>query len=779
MAGPVKIQTGSYTRHVILSGSRGKLRGLWVDADIDTETLSAAGDVTVGADSYVSDGKGVLIANGSSSRLGNDYPGVGLSVSHSACVGENLYVKKDLDVEGSTTLEGPVDIKGEVTFPENVTFTNITVGGKATINKAGIGDLQAGDANVARDLKVYGNTTVVGNLDVLGTLTKIDTEDLVIKDNMIEIASGSKDGNGAGLFISGAGADPNSGKYGMYVTWSALRERLEVGGDTYIDGKLEVRDGIEVPRLEATDISASTVTADRFNGGHFSGSFEGDGSKLEHVKAKIEESAIQRESIKIAPASSTIVRNTFNTPNVMVAVYEYLDAANQQGIQVYPEIIVYDDSSQSIEIFNPSDTETFRGYVVVTNSGHVVKPDFVNWVEAVTQTGSFSGSAGDTVKIAHNLGTRNVIVSLYQNVDLDPFVENGPKGFCQFFSERLWIRDENRIEFILPFAVSEGYYVIAKAGHVLHVLDNANIVEVARVTGKFVSSDGTKELTVRHNFGDEEVLVDVYRIDPETGKKYLYTDKCRVEVVDCDSVKIYCPEATPENPITVDVVVGKAGHVVDASTLQLDENDLDRLGVHYDTREEPNLGRSFYADERMSAEEVVGRNYVDTIKVGTKETHPTTGYDYGDDGWGSYIAFTDGTIDSYVAPMQGVEPEIVSRLDNVGNLSISGELYTKGVKASSDIKLKTDIQTVEHPLSSIEQLRGVRFRWKDTKEKDLGVIAQDVLKVYPELVESVGFGGKEHLSVDYNGLVAVLIESVKELSSRVRYLEKKLETQCK
>lgn len=768
MAGPIKVETGSYTRHVILSGSRGKLRGLWVDADIDTETLSAASDVTVGASDYVAEGKGVLKLNGSSSRLGAEYPGVGLNVSHSAYVGENLYVKKDLKVEKNTTLEGPVTISGEITFPESVTFSNIKVSEKANINNADIGKLQAGEINVARDLKVY------GNLDVLGTLTKINTEDLVIKDNMVEIASGSKDGNGAGLFISGAGADPENGRYGMYVTWSALRERLEIGNNTYVDGKLEVRDRIEVPELAATNITASTVSADSFSG-HFLGSFEGDGSKLEHVKAKIEENTVIRETLNIAPGSSTKVINSFNTPNVMVSVYEYLNSVETEGIQVYPKVVVHNDQDQSVEIFNPSDTETFRGYVVVTNSGHVVGKQ-VDWVQATTMKAHFSGSAGDRIQFDHNLGTENVIVALYQYVDLDPLVENGPKGFCQFVSERVWIQDENRVEITLPFDVEDGYVVITKAGHVLNVLDNANIVEVARVTGRFVSSDGTKELTVRHNFNDTEVLVDVYRYNG-TGPKYLYTDKCRVEVVDQDTVKVYCPEATQENPITVDVVVGKAGHVVDASMLQLDEDDLDRLGVHYDARNEPNLGRSFYADERMSAEEIVGRNYVDTLRVGTKETQPVGGY--GDDGWGSYIEFTDGTIDSYIAPVKDVKPEIVSKLDNVGNLSIGGELFTKGVKTSSDIKFKKDISILDHPLENIEKISGVRFTWKDTEKKDLGVIAQDVQKVYPELVDSVGFGGKEHLSVNYNGLVAVLLESVKELSGRVRDLEEKLEIQCK
>ena len=747
MAGPIKVQTGSYTRHVLLSGSRGKLRGLWVDTDIDTETLAAAGDVVVGSDSYIVDGKGVITTNGSSSRLGEEFSGVGLNVSHSAYIGENLYVK------GNSKLKGPVDIEGEINFPENVTFTNITVINTSSIAEANIAKAQIGEGIVARDLKIY------GNLDVVGTLTKLNTTDLTIKDNTVEVASGSKDGNGGGLYIHGAN---------VYVTWSAPNNRFEIGGNTYVDGKFEVRDGIETPTGSFTEVSASK---------YIGGFFTGDGSGLKNVRAKIEDSSVIRESIIIAPGSSTTVKNTFNTPNVMVSVYEYLNAAETEGSQVYPEVIVHNDQDQSVEIFNPSDTETFRGYVVVTNSGHVVNKDFVNWVDANTQKFEFSGSAGDKILISHNLGSENVIVTLYRYVDVDPFIENGTKGFCQFLSERVWIKDTNNVEITLPFTIEKGYAVIAKAGHVLRVLDNANIVEVARVTGKFISSDGTKELTVRHNFNDTEVLVDVYRY-PRSGSKYLYTDKCKVEVVDQDTVKVYCLEATEENPITVDVVVGKAGHVVDASTLQLGEDDLDRLGVHYDTREAPNLGRSFYADERMSAEEIVGRHYVDTLRVGTKETVPYGGY--GEDSWGSYISFTDSAIEGYVSPMQGVDPEIVSRLDNVGNLSIGNELYTKGVKTSSDLLLKDNIRTIDNPLENISKLKGIKFNWIGTDKEDIGVIAQDVQKVYPELVESVGLGSKKHLSVNYNGLVAILLESIKELSNRVDYLEQKIEEiQCK
>lgn len=750
---PVLVPKGPQTRHVVLSGSRAKLRGLFVDSDIDTETLNVAGDVTVGAESYVQDNQGVLKLNGSSSKLGGDYPGVGLNVSHSAYVGDNLYVKSKLNVKGNTILEGPVQIKGDVEFPDDVTFKNVHVQESLTAKNGTVSDL-----SVTNKAKVLGDVEIAGNLWVKGTTTQVDTDNLVVKDNTIEVASGSLDGDGGGLLIRGAD---------RYLTWSAAKERFNVGGDTYIDGKLTVKDGLEAKSGSFTgDVSASS-----FTGGTFTGSFEGDGSGLKNVHVDLNEVSTIREYIQIAPGSSTTVLNTFHNPSVLVSVFQFTDVSEEQSVQVYPEITLHNSEPQGVEIHNPSDTETFRGYVVIANAGHIVNQQ-VDWVKAETAKYNFSGSAGDRILIPHNLGTSNVIVTLYTFVPVDPEVVGGPQGFCQFVSERVWVKDENNVEILLPNDVEQGYAVIAKAGHVIHVITSGSIQEVARVVGTFINADGTKELTVEHDFNDTQVLVDVYRYPKDGGPKYLYTDKCKVEIVDSNTVRVSCPEATVEEPFDVDVVVGKAGHIIDASDLQLNQATLDRLGVHYDGREEPCLARSYYADERVSSEEVVAREYVDTLRVGTKETKPVGGY--GDDGWGSFIEFKDGTIDSYIAPEQDVEPEIVARLDNVGNYSVAGEVYSQGVKTSSDINLKKDVETISGALESLEKLHGVKFKWTTTEDRGMGVIAQEVEKVYPELVSSIGFT-KKHLTVDYNGLVAVLLEAVKELSHRVDVLEKEIE----
>jgi hypothetical protein len=85
--------------------------------------------------------------------------------------------------------------------------------------------------------------------------------------------------------------------------------------------------------------------------------------------------------------------------------------------------------------------------------------------------------------------------------------------------------------------------------------------------------------------------------------------------------------------------------------------------------------------------------------------------------------------------------------------------------STSDISLKDNIQTIANPLDKIIKLNGVTFNWKENKKPSIGVIAQEVEKVFPSLVKTA-----ENKSVNYNGLVGVLIEAVKEQQKQIEEL---------
>jgi hypothetical protein len=102
----------------------------------------------------------------------------------------------------------------------------------------------------------------------------------------------------------------------------------------------------------------------------------------------------------------------------------------------------------------------------------------------------------------------------------------------------------------------------------------------------------------------------------------------------------------------------------------------------------------------------------------------------------------------------------------------TGTLAATNVNSTSDVNLKTDIRSIDDAVTIINQIRGVKFRWRELDVPSVGVIAQEVEEVLPELISVRSDNGTK--SVNYNGLVGVLIEAVKELSTRVEHLESQL-----
>lgn len=113
--------------------------------------------------------------------------------------------------------------------------------------------------------------------------------------------------------------------------------------------------------------------------------------------------------------------------------------------------------------------------------------------------------------------------------------------------------------------------------------------------------------------------------------------------------------------------------------------------------------------------------------------------------------------------------------NSVGNARVSWNISTGdftaagNVTAYSDERLKKDIETIENALDLVKAMRGVRYARRSDSVRGVGVVAQEMQKVIPEVVVDNESG---RLSVAYGNLVGVLIEAVKELAARVEKLEK-------
>ena len=103
-------------------------------------------------------------------------------------------------------------------------------------------------------------------------------------------------------------------------------------------------------------------------------------------------------------------------------------------------------------------------------------------------------------------------------------------------------------------------------------------------------------------------------------------------------------------------------------------------------------------------------------------------------------------------------------------LQVAGTITCVDINSTSDINLKEHIHSIDDPLAKVMQINGVGFRWKDTKEDAIGVIAQDIEEILPELVKN-----NDHIkTVNYNGLIGVLIEAVKEQQRQIEELKKQI-----
>ena len=116
------------------------------------------------------------------------------------------------------------------------------------------------------------------------------------------------------------------------------------------------------------------------------------------------------------------------------------------------------------------------------------------------------------------------------------------------------------------------------------------------------------------------------------------------------------------------------------------------------------------------------------------------------------------------------------------NISASNGAVTSSnnITAYSDIRLKKDVKTIENALDKVSKLRGVEYTRKSNDVREIGVIAQEVKEIVPELVtiqekdNSINDDGlKDIHTMKYQNTVGLLIEAIKDLKAEIETLKKK------
>ena len=161
---------------------------------------------------------------------------------------------------------------------------------------------------------------------------------------------------------------------------------------------------------------------------------------------------------------------------------------------------------------------------------------------------------------------------------------------------------------------------------------------------------------------------------------------------------------------------------------------------------------------------------------------------------GNYAGFNEtGSSRFYLDNGTAANPFLFGTMDAPRMLVIDGDdtdngngrkLFVYGTAGGlsawyndSDERLKKNIETIDSPLDKISQLRGVTFDWKSPekyeKGKKMGFIAQETIKVIPEVVEYNE--EKDYYSMQYAPINALLVEAIKEQQEYIKKLESRLE----
>lgn len=218
------------------------------------------------------------------------------------------------------------------------------------------------------------------------------------------------------------------------------------------------------------------------------------------------------------------------------------------------------------------------------------------------------------------------------------------------------------------------------------------------------------------------------------------------------------------------------------STIVLDSG---RVGINAEVNNEP---LSIGAD--------LGRAWGEFVQIGNDESGRYSGFMCGErsDDRGVMLWYNNsnqlrlgsnsGGIDYNATVVIHEDQVAINTTSTVSQeLYVSGDIYATGsITEFSDASVKTNVQTLEGALNLVDNLRGVRYNLKPeiaeehhtTSEKQIGLIAQEVEEVLPEVVGSTAEGYK---SLNYSRLMAVLIEAVKELKAENEELKSKIENQ--
>jgi len=414
---------------------------------------------------------------------------------------------------------------------------------------------------------------------------------------------------------------------------------------------------------------------------------------------------------------------TDNSTDVTLAGNSYLSLSGQEitagtvDISSHTNLAVSDTSGQT-GINMTLSGDTISG--VVSGLGTGASPQFTN----LTITGDLTVSGTTTSINSTNLNVTDKLIEVNRGGSTAASADGGGIFISGANESITWDNGNSR------FNISDDAHIVG------------NITVTGTVDGRDIASDGSKLDGIASNannyshptFNGDDISVDTGALT----------------------------NATVISDLDFNVTTDSNGHVTDAngtvSTRDLTLSDLGYSGA---------TNANYITNNNQLTN---GAGYISSFDI-TTQTDSKYLRSNANDTASGIITLSNSTAST---------TKTTGALIVTGGVGISGALNVGGdvvAYASSDERLKDNIELISNPIEKVQSLKGVTWNWNDNADElqqslpNVGVIAQDVEKVLPQLVTDRDNGFK---GVDYAKLTGLLIEAIKDQQKQIDELKSKL-----
>jgi len=723
----------------------------------------------------------------------------------------------DLNVSGVSTFTGVIDANGNLDVDGHTELDDLNVSGVSTLSnvfisgKLGIGtdatptgklEVLGGDAYFRENVNIYKDLTIYGNVSVAGTTVTLQGETVVIEDrdlilgfttsqtpndttaNHGGIAIASTEGSPLiPLYIAGINTLPDTYKQFMWVksgTYSGLATDTWISNYAVSIGSTELESGIGLGVGTAVRI---------YNSGIISATaYYGSGGNLEDIiKEKIEGFTAQLvDSVGTATTLGDVLRVTdltINNENATVgyitavgfgstAIYYFNDpiarglttdaSINTTGIVTFQSdvnvgygatLTLFDISTGRVGINSTTPEKTLDVIGDVKLAGklydHTVSAGSTDYVITSNgETSEWEWKAISSLGVAANIDVQEIGAS-------DTRYLSGVTGIG--LTTKVFIDTNNPVVINGSGNLGVGTDSPQTTLHVVDefLLTTAGAASSQRITQRAYTTDnGTLSWE-----GSAGQLFSVTN-NLTSGSIFSVNDVSGIPSIDVDA------DGTIQlAPFGATEYVGVG---LTNPTQKLDVNGDARLrGALYDF----NNATGNPGELLTTTGAGVSWSTATTTPSGRSVTNIASSTPY-------YI--TASETNSGVSTAAYIDSNIVikdgnlgigtdnptTKLDVDGGVIVSGVVTATDFNSTSDARLKTNVQVIEDPLEKVLQINGVSFNWIKDNRPSMGVIADNIQEVLPELVSDT-----DPKTVNYNGLIGLLIECVKHQQEEINALK--------